>query len=654
MAIVTIGILAHVDAGKTSLTERILYETGVIAAPGSVDKGTTQTDTLELERTRGITIKAAVAAFRLNDLEIDLIDTPGHADFVAEVERSLRVLDAVVLVVSAVEGVQPQTVKLARAIRTAGRPLFLFINKIDRMGARPEAVLADIRRKLQLPVVPLNRALEPGVPDAAIEPIAWAGDAWRGSLIDQLAEVDDRVIDEFDRSGGALSDAFLGDVLREQIGRGAVSPVFCGSARTGVGVRELLDGVEQWLAPVERRDDDPVTARIFKIARTNRGEKLAYARIEAGTLAPRQRITVYRNDGTEAGTQSEERIVAVDRFEAGHTVATDCARAGEIAVLHGLRSARIDDWIGAPPVREDRFERAFPAPSFESIVRPIDPAQANALHAALDQLAEQDPLIGLRVTEEGLSVSLFGDVQKEVLTETLLREYGVRAWFGPSRIICIERVAGSGEAVEIIGSPENPFAAGMGFRVEAGPLGSGIRYERELGSLPPAFYRAIEETVFEWLPQGLHGWQVTDCVVTLHSLAYWSPVTVAGDFRKLAPLPLFEALRQAGTTVCEPVDELTIDLPVDAVGGVVSALTNARATISEIAGDGSTRELSCVIPTAELRMVEQQLPRLTSGEGSWIATHAGHRPVDGIVPERKRSGPNPLVRDGYLGDVARL
>ncbi len=654
MAIVTIGILAHVDAGKTSLTERILFETGVITALGSVDKGTTQTDTLELERTRGITIKAAVAAFHLNDLEIDLIDTPGHADFIAEVERSLRVLDAVVLVISAVEGVQPQTVKLARAVRAAGRPLFLFINKIDRMGARPEGVLADIRRKLQLPVIPLNRAIGPGEPEAAIEAIDWAGDDWRGALIDLLAELDDRVIDEFERADGTLSDAFLRDTLQEQIGLGAVSPLFCGSARTGAGVRALLDGLEQWLAPAERRDDADVAARIFKIARTSRGEKLAYARIEAGTLAPRQRITVWRNDGTEAGAQAEERIVAVDRFEAGHTVATDRARAGEIAVLHGIRSARIDDWIGNPTEREDRFERAFPAPSFESIVKPIDPAQANALHAALDQLAEQDPLIGLRVTDDGLSVSLFGDVQKEVLAETLLRDYGVRGNFGPSRIICVERVTGSGEAVEIIGSPENPFAAGMGFRVDAGPLGSGIRYERELGSLPPAFYRAIEETVFEWLTQGLHGWQVTDCVVTLHSLAYWSPVTVAADFRKLAPLPLFEALRQAGTTVCEPVDELTIDVPVDAVGGVVSVLTNARASIGEIRGDGAAREIVCILPTVELRAVEYQLPRLTSGEGSWMVTHAGHQPVDGITPERKRVGPNPLVRDGYLGDVARL
>ena len=183
---------------------------------------------------------------------------------------------------------------------------------------------------------------------------------------------------------------------------------------------------------------------------------------------------------------------------------------------------------------------------------------------------------------------------------------------------------------------------------------SGIRYERELGSLPPAFYRAIEETVFEWLAQGLHGWQVTDCVVTLHSLAYWSPVTVAGDFRRLAPLPLFEALRQAGTVVCEPVELLEIQLPVDAVSGVVSLLVTARGTIEQVSGEDDMRQIACLLPTAELRAVEHQLPRLTHGEGTWFTTHAGHRPVDGITPERKRVGPNPLIRDGYLGDIARM
>src|SRR5215213_588217 len=168
MAIVNLGILAHVDAGKTSLTERILFDTGVIESVGSVDKGTTQTDTMELERARGITIKSAVVSFHLHGLEVNLIDTPGHADFVAEVERSLRVLDGVVLVVSAVEGVQSQTRRIVRAVRAAGLPVLVFVNKIDRLGARGDALLADIRRMLRLRAVPLNSPTGLGVRTAEI------------------------------------------------------------------------------------------------------------------------------------------------------------------------------------------------------------------------------------------------------------------------------------------------------------------------------------------------------------------------------------------------------------------------------------------------------------------------------------------------------
>jgi ribosomal protection tetracycline resistance protein len=650
MAVTTIGILAHVDAGKTSLTERILFETGVIAAPGSVDKGTTQTDTLALERTRGITIKAAVAAFALGEREIALIDTPGHADFIAEVERSLQVLDAVILVVSAVEGVQPQTVKLARAVRMARRPLLIFINKIDRMGARPGEVVTELRRKLGLRIVPLNHAVDAGDASARVRAFDRADPAWREPAIDLLAELDDRVIEAFERGSGRVPDAVLLAALREQIGQGEIVPLVCGSARTGAGVPELLQGIEEWIPATELPDEVPAAAYCFKIVRNPRGEKIAYARIAAGTLAPRQRVTVHEAGGSG---EVEERITALDRFAAGMVKPTELAHAGDIVLLHGVRSVRIGDWIGEGAAPAGTSGHAFPAPPFESIVSPVDPAQASALHAALDQLAEQDPLIGLRVTGDGLSVSLFGDVQKEVLSEMLLADYGVAARFGPSRIICIERVVGTGEAVEIIGAPENPYAAGVGFRVEAGPLDSGIRYECEFGSLPPAWYRVIEETVFDWLAQGLQGWRVTDCVITLHSLHYWSPVTVAGDFRRLLPLPLFAALQEAGTTVCEPIEELTIELPVDEAGAVVGALTTARATIGDIAGEAERRQVACTIPTAELREVERQLPRLTRGEGRWSATPAGYRPVDGIAPKRARTGPNPTVRAHYLAEVAR-
>jgi len=223
MAIVNLGILAHVDAGKTSLTERILFETGVIDAIGSVDKGTTQTDTLELERTRGITIKSAVASFQLGSLTVNLIDTPGHADFVAEVERSLRVLDAVVLVISAVEGVQPQTRRLLAAIRAAGLPVMIFVNKIDRLGARGDELLDDIRRKLNLRVVPLTVAIGAGDRDASVTCRDRDDPVWRAAAADLLAETSETVIAEFDRSNGAIGRSFLEAELRAQVAAGASS-----------------------------------------------------------------------------------------------------------------------------------------------------------------------------------------------------------------------------------------------------------------------------------------------------------------------------------------------------------------------------------------------------------------------------------------------
>ena len=257
MAIVNIGILAHVDAGKTSLTERILFETGVIASVGSVDKGTTQTDTMELERARGITIASAVVSFQLNALKVNLIDTPGHSDFVAEVERSLRVLDGVVLVVSSVEGVQPQTRRLARAIRAAGLPMLIFVNKIDRLGARGETLLEDMRRKLDLRLVPMNAAT--GTGDRAATVVAWdrADPTWRDPVVDLLAETNERVIEEFDRTGGDLSACFLSEELRAQIAARTIVPVFFGSAITGAGVPELLAGIEEWLPMADGSDGCP-------------------------------------------------------------------------------------------------------------------------------------------------------------------------------------------------------------------------------------------------------------------------------------------------------------------------------------------------------------------------------------------------------------
>jgi ribosomal protection tetracycline resistance protein len=655
MAIVNIGIVAHVDAGKTSLTERVLFETGVIKAVGSVDKGTTQTDTLELERARGITIKSAVVSFLLNDLKVNLIDTPGHADFVAEVERSLRVLDGVVLVVSAVEGVQPQTRRLARAIRAAGLPLLLFVNKIDRLGARGEPLLADLRRKLNLRVVAMTAPSGLGDRSATVACCDRGDPAWQAPLIDLLAETSERVIEEFERNGSELSPCFLQTELRAQVAAGTVVPVYFGSAITGAGVTELLSGVEEWLPRAGEATDAPLSGSVFKIARRPSGEKLVYARLFAGSLAVRQRVAIRRGNAFGETEEIEERITALDRFASGSTKPAEAAGAGEIVCLHGLRAARIGDSLGIEEGCGREPAAAFPAPALESVVRPVEPGQITRLREALEHLAEQDPLISLRQrNDQGeLSVRLYGEVQKEVITETLVREYGVGATFGASRTICVERPNGTGENAEIIFEGENPFYATIGFRVEPAEPGSGVRYVFGLGLLPLAFYRAIEETVYETLAQGLCGWEVTDCLVTLTHAGFSSILSTGGDFRKLTPLVLMGALKESGTEVCEPIEELELEIPEETFGAVCGALINARATIRNAYPDGDSHRIVCEIPTAELRAVEQHLPGLTRGDGGWTSHFAGYVPVGDHPPTRPRIGPNPLNRAHYLAEVAR-
>lgn len=696
MAILNIGILAHVDAGKTSLTERILFEAGVITRLGRVDKGTTQTDTLELERARGITIQSAVVSFTLGDLKVNLIDTPGHGDFIAEVQRSLEVLDAVILVVSAVEGVQSQTRRLARAVRAAGLPLGIFINKIDRAGARHAELLDDIRSKLQLRIVPLTAPAGSGDRAAQVVQIDQQDPAWREALIDLLAESNAAVIDEYERTDGQIGDPFLHDELRRQIAATAVVPVHVGSAMTGVGVRELLDGIAAWFPTAAQDDDAPTSGTVFKIQRrgggagagtgTGTGEKLVYVRLFNGSLAVRQRVLLRRRAvgggggvgggatvgdddgawdvdagaGADAGADAhvdtfEERLVAMERFHDGSAARVDVAGAGEIVRLHGLRSARIGDRVGPADPQDRHLADAFPPPALETVVRPTNPAQITALRGALEQLSEQDPLIALqqRNAQGDISVRLYGEVQKEVLTDTLQREHGIEVVFDASHIICIERPIGSGHHAEFMLEGENPFWATVGLRVEPGPVGSGLRYVQSLGMMPNAYYAVVREMVYRTFTQGLCGWEVTDCVVTVTHAHYKVPVSTGTDYRKLTPLVVMQALDMAGTQVCEPVETLEIEIPEDTFGNVYGALILARATVETSRVVGATYHLTCEIPTAEVRAFEQQLPGLTRGEGGWSSHFSGYIPISGEPPIRERIGADPRNRAHYLAEVSQ-
>ncbi|MGC1211091.1 MAG: GTP-binding protein, partial [Micromonospora sp.] len=343
MTTLNLGILAHVDAGKTSLTERLLHSAGVIDELGSVDDGNTRTDTMTLERQRGITIRSAVASFPVHGVTVNLIDTPGHPDFIAEVERVLSVLDGAVLVVSAVEGVQAQTRVLVRTLQRLRIPTLIFINKVDRAGADPQRVLRQIAEKLTPHVVATVRVEEPGTPAARCTPFDPDDPAFTNGLVDLLSAHDDALLTAYVEDERAASRGRLGRALATQTGRARVHPVFAGSAITGAGMEALTAGIAELLPAAEGDEDAPLSGTVFKVERGPAGEKIAYARIFSGVVRVRDRIRL--RGGEEA------KVTAISVFSDGDAVPQRSVGAGRIAKLWGLADVRIGDVLGAPPDR---------------------------------------------------------------------------------------------------------------------------------------------------------------------------------------------------------------------------------------------------------------------------------------------------------------
>src|SRR5215217_7382295 len=298
MRTLNLGILAHVDAGKTTLTERLLYTAGAISKIGSVDQGTTQTDTLELERERGITIKSAVASFAIDDLIVNILDTPGHPDFIAEVERVLRVLDGAILVISAVEGVQPQTPLLFRALQRLHVPTLLFLNKLDRRGADPDRTLAQIADRLTRAIVPMRRAVAPGTADVAIIPVDESDDRYTADAIERLADRDDALLASYVEHG-SVPWPRLHRAIAAQSRAAQIHPVFMGSAAGGHGVRDVLDAIPQLLPEARGDADAPLRGRVFKIERGPSGDRIAAVRLFDGTVHARDHVAF--GDAAEGG-----------------------------------------------------------------------------------------------------------------------------------------------------------------------------------------------------------------------------------------------------------------------------------------------------------------------------------------------------------------
>ena len=631
-----LGILAHVDAGKTTLTERLLYEAGVIRVLGRVDDGTTQTDTMALEQERGITIKSAVVSFELGGVTVNLIDTPGHPDFIAEVERVLGVLDGAVLVISAVEGVQAQTPLLMRALQRLQVPTLLFVNKTDRRGADPQRVLEAISERLTAAATTVDS------PER---------------VLSVLAENDEALLEAY-VDGDGVSAERLRSELAAQTERCVAYPVFTGSARTGEGVEKLMSGIAELLPAREHDPDGPLSGSVFKVERGRAGDKIAYVRLFSGTIGVRERIG------------EEQKVTALSVFENGGAIPSRQATAGQIAQLWGLRDVRIGDAIGDGPRRPRHH---FAPPTLESVVVPVRAEDRAALHTALTQLEEQDPLINLRQAgdRQELFVSLYGEVQKEVIQATLERDFGVAAEFEETTIICVERPLGSGEGLDVLNTESNPFRATIGLRIEPAPAGSGIEFRAEVDARTTPLYvfktfdsfaEHMDQYVRETLREGLAGWQVTDCLVTMTRCGYSvpdgppsrrGPLSTAADYRKLTPLVLMDALKQARTVVCEPIHRFHAGLPADTLGAVLPVLSKVQALPEPPEVRGSWATLEGDVPAGRMNELQQRLRGLTRGEGVVELVFDRYEPVAKPVPTRARTDDNPLDRTEYVFRVTR-
>ena len=649
MHTLNLGIFAHVDAGKTTLTERLLYAAGVIDEVGSVDAGTTQTDSLPLEQRRGITIKSAVASFSIDGTSVNLIDTPGHPDFIAEVDRALVVLDGAVLVISAVEGVQPQTRILMRALQRLRVPALLFINKIDRAGARDDELLDAIAERLTPAVITMGSTRELGTPAADFTPWCARDAAFTERLATLLAERNDDILGAYLRDA-SLSYERLRAELVAQTRRGLVHPVFFGSAITGAGVDALMSRLAELLRPATGSPDEIVSGRVFKIERTPTGERTAYVRMFTGTIRARDRV--------ESARGTTQTVTAISVFEPGGAVRRPSVVAGQIARVSGLRDVQIGDWIGQQ--RDEGTSRQFAPPTMESVVVAVDRDDRARLRVALRQLAEQDPLINVRQDDEldELSVSLYGEVQKEVIGSTLAEDFGIEVTFRETTTIYIERPVGTGSALELLTDDANPYSATIGLRIEPAPIGSGVAFRLDVDTrlIPTHIYKTadgfiqrMDQYVEQTLGEGVYGWQVADCVVTMTDCGYYAsdgprkptrPTerTTATHFRKLTPIVLRRALRHARTVVCDPNMRVHIETPASTVGAVLAAATRLGGTLEPVSVRGDVATVEVIISAARVQDLQRALSSVTGGDATVETGFAGYAPVSGPPPIRHRRG----------------
>jgi elongation factor G len=653
-AVRNLGILAHVDAGKTTVTERILYLTGATYKRGEVHDGTTVTDFDSQERDRGITIFAAAVSCVWDGHRINLIDTPGHVDFSDEVERSLRVLDGAIAVFDGVAGVEPQTESVWRRADRYGVPRVAFVNKLDRAGADLDAAVESIRTRLH--PAPLVVQLPIGSEDAFIgvvdllrmRSLVWTGEEMtegpvpealleearrrRRLLEEAVAELHAGALEEF-CAEPEISAPTLTAALRDLTRGGEGVVVLCGSAYRNRGIEPLLDAVVSYLpSPVDVSSvrpadpEAPLVALVFKVSSTAAG-RLTYVRVYSGTL--RKGDTVL-----DAGAGRTERIGRILRVQADRHTDVDRAVAGDIVAVVGLKGVRTGATLCAPGAPLVLEPPGVSEPVVSVAVEARRSTDADRLAAALARLAEEDPSLSVRTDAETGQTLLsgLGELHLEVAAEKLRRGHGLEVAVGRPQVAYRETVA-RGVSGLLYRHVKQDGGAGQFAHVvlDVEPLdGDGFEFRSSVvgGRVPREYVRAVEAGCRDALAAGpLGGHPVTGLRVTLTDGATHPKDSSELAFRTAGRLALREALRACRMVLLEPVVEVTVTVPDDAAGGVLGDLAARRGRVTGSAARAGTVVITAVVPLAEVFGYATRLRSRTQGRGTFTPRPAGYAPA---------------------------
>mgnify|MGYP001076503284 CR=1 FL=1 len=671
-----IGIVAHIDAGKTTTTERILYYTGLIHRMGEVDEGTAFMDYMQQEKERGITITSAATTCLWRGHQINIIDTPGHVDFTAEVQRSLRVLDGAVALFCGVAGVQPQSEAVWYQAERYRVPRIAYVNKLDRVGANFERVLSMLRERLRARPVAIHLPMGQGEEFAGVidvlERCAYVFDqetqgaryeriavpqryeeqveAYRRALIEAVVETDDQLLERY-LAGEELTVEELKAALRRATIARQLVPVCCGSSLRNIGVQLLLDAIVEYLpspldvAPVvgygvgtaqEERierfpvDDAPVAGLAFKVLSDPFVGRLTFVRLYSGVV---RQGDVLLNPA--AGKR--ERVTKLLRMYANRREELAEARAGDIIAIPGLRFTRTGDTLCASeaPIVFERIQ--FTQPVINQAVEAVSAADQERLLEALQRIADEDPTFQYRFDEETgqILISGVGELHLEIVVDRLRREFGVPTKVGRPQVSYRETIT---QTVRQEGKFVRPAQSGGGYshyghvvlELVPGERSSGIRFENALSQpvIPAAFLPAIEQAVRDAASAGpVAGYPMVDVLVRLVDGSYHEGESTEVDYQAAAAIAFREGVARARPVLLEPIFAVEVITPEEALGEVIADLNARRGRIESIQQDGLMYSVRALVPLAEMFNYVTQLRSLTQGRGAYTMIFSHYEPV---------------------------